>query len=67
MISLADLKESDKGRSVIYRPAGQPDKFEVGRVTSWNTRYVFVRYGNGDSMATNPRDLEWEFEEKGKA
>lgn len=70
MISIADLKESEKGKRVNYRTH---DSIEYGRITSWNEQYVFVRYfrkvntdtGIGvnfqsdTSQATKPEDLEW--------
>jgi len=43
MIELSELKESDKGRMVIYRSKGG-DKIERGIVSSWNDMFVFVRY-----------------------
>jgi hypothetical protein len=45
------------GRSVIYRDSG---KTEDGVITSWNERYVFVKYGTLQaSQATSPECLEW--------
>lgn len=50
--------ESDVGRAVKYSPRGS--MFEVGHITSFNERYVFVRYGtDGNAKATRREDLEW--------
>lgn len=69
MINIAALTESDKGRAVRYTASGG-DKIENGKITSWNWRYIFVRYyeqikpthrlRTGEtSEATDPKDLEW--------
>ena len=42
MIDISKLAESDKGRAVTYT-AGHGDK-EFGVISSWNDRFVFVRY-----------------------
>lgn len=41
MIEIDKLTESDKGREVRY---DAHEKYELGRITSWNERVVFVRY-----------------------
>lgn len=42
---------------VLVRAAG-----ELGRITSFNEHFVFVRYGIGDtSAATKREDLFWEY------
>ncbi len=51
--------DADIGRRVIYRN-GTPGYHEVGTITSFNPRYVFVRYHGQTSMATRAEDLEWE-------
>jgi hypothetical protein len=52
------VTEADIGRAVVYR---RPYcKVEQGTITSFNDKYVFVRYGLGStSAATDPSDLEW--------
>ena len=52
MVAISDLTEADKGREVKYATYGA---VEYGRITSWNERFVFVRYhamrlkdGNGN-------------------
>jgi hypothetical protein len=52
---------ADIGRHVVYTgnryPGGEP---EVGIITSYNDRAVFVRYGDDrHSKATSREDLEW--------
>ena len=69
MIEIKTLTESDKQREVIYTTHGG---HEFGRITSWNDRFIFVRYhlkvfDDGipvartgiTSEATRPEDLEW--------
>jgi hypothetical protein len=46
---------TDIGRNVIYLPRNQ-----VGVITSFTDKYVFVRYGMGaTSAATRREELEW--------
>jgi hypothetical protein len=52
---------ADVGRQVVYTgnryPGGQP---ELGRITSFNSHCVFVRYGDDKhSKGTSRQDLEW--------
>jgi hypothetical protein len=56
---MIDPNESDIGRAVIYRDLGGKGKIEEGRITSFNDRYVFVRYNGHTSAATSRADLEW--------
>lgn len=50
---------SDIGRGVVYRTAPNFEP-EQGVITSFNDKYVFVRYGNGlRGVATDPDDLDW--------
>ena len=64
-MKITDLKESDKGRTVIYKPKMEN---ELGIIKSWNDKYIFVVYpGNNDAKkehwdrytaaATSPEDL----------
>ena len=68
-LSIPELKATDVGRQVQYTSSGG-DKVEVGRITSWNDKWIFVRYfmqikptrfaRNGcTSEATDPKDLEF--------
>jgi hypothetical protein len=51
------LTPAHVGHAVVYWPHRGP--CEQGWITSWNVRYVFVRYaGEVDSIATHPTKLE---------
>jgi len=65
MISLKDLKREDVGRWVKYSSF---NRFEKGKIKSWNDKFVFVVYKCGDqwekyeeytAAATLPQDLDW--------
>ena len=58
---MIEPKGSDMGRMVAYFPRHAPDKPEVGEITSFNSEYVFVKYGVGNitSKATLRADLNW--------
>jgi len=53
--------ERDIGRKVIYqREWMKPDDIEYGVITSFNDKYVFVKYGSDThSKATRREDLGW--------
>jgi len=54
---MIEPQETDIGRMVIY--VGGFDE-EEGIITSFNDKYVFVRYGSEkDSKATRREDLIW--------
>ena len=55
-----DPDETDIGRQVIRREyVGGP--VEIGIITSFNSEYVFVRYGSDAySKATAPHELEFQ-------
>jgi len=62
-MKINDLTENDKGRQVIYTPhhstPDNPDT-EAGVISSWNEKYVFVRYGMGSTAAaTDPDQLHF--------
>lgn len=58
-MKISDLKPTDVGRRAIYT-AHHGDR-QVGVISSWNERYVFVRYGMGSTAAaTDPDQLEFE-------
>ena len=58
MIRLSDLTPEHVGRAVVYRDTSGVIRNEDGVITSWNDRWVFVRFGVHDvSKATDPRDL----------
>ena len=51
--------EKDIGRRVVYTPLRGPK--ERGVITSFNSMFVFVRYGDETiSKATDRIDLTWE-------
>lgn len=57
-IDITKLVPSDKYRPVVYVP-GAGDA-ENGWISSWNDKFIFVRYNLGDtSAATKPEDLEF--------
>ncbi len=65
MIDIKNLTEKDMGRKVIYSDGCR--KPEEGVITSWNTTYVFVRYGKDfGSQGTYPRELTFAFNDKDK-
>lgn len=70
-LSIPSLKSTDVNREVRY---DAHDKYEFGRITSWNDRFIFVRYHTcywrdgerpaiqrtgSTSEATRPEDLEF--------
>jgi len=66
MIDIRQLTDEDIGRYVFYTN-GVGNK-EMGRVKSWNYKWVFVVYNCADewddftnytAAATDPADLEW--------
>lgn len=60
-MTTGELTTADKGRAVIYTP--KHGEQESGVITSWNDRFVFVRYGDElQSKATDPGDLQFDFD-----
>jgi len=67
-LDIPALKATDVGREVRYETHG---RIEYGRITSWNDRFIFVRYHTrvegghsqmrtgSTSEATDPKDLEF--------
>lgn len=55
------VSERDIGRAVIYKPYLENER---GVITSFNDKYIFVRYEKqhptSPGQATNPADLEFE-------
>lgn len=51
MIDIKSLTEKNKGQKVLYRGD------EEGVITSWNDRYIFVRFRGPNGAACNPEDL----------
>ena len=68
MIRLSELSEKDKGRWVIWKDPNDIDSDTIGRIKSWNDKFVFVvykcdnrwdRYEEYTGIATNPEELEF--------
>ena len=68
MIAISELTEAHKGRVAFYKSF---DGYELGIISSWNNKYIFVVYPNNNSdkrknwqnytpVATDPADLSWE-------
>ena len=58
---IEELKEEDKGRAVTWQERKGIKRREFGVITSWNDRFVFVRYGSDlHSKATNPEELTFD-------
>jgi len=52
-----EITTKDIGRKVVYR---NNNSIEEGVITSFNSSFVFVRYGsNTQSQATSKQDLEF--------
>lgn len=54
------LQGGKVGSLVAYQlsPVPEGDRYELGRITSWNGAYVFVQYeGDKHSKATRPESL----------
>jgi len=52
----------ETGRKVVYTPfiGCDPELREEGVITSYNDKFIFVRYGNDvNSKATDPQDIEY--------
>lgn len=61
MIDIAKLTEKDKGRNVIYHREYCDQ--EVGRLSSWNDTYVFVRFRGPGGEACSPGDVSFELDD----
>lgn len=56
---MIDATESDIGRKVLYR--GWGGEIEEGVLTSFNSAYIFVRFGAGatSQACDNDERIEW--------
>ena len=63
MIPISRLKKSNIGKEVKYVCYPGSSKKEIGHITSWNDKYIFVNYGTTDGygVATRPEDLYFNF------
>jgi hypothetical protein len=57
MIDITKLKEDDKGREVRYHR--EHCKEEIGHLSSWNHKYVFVRFKGPNGEACEPEDVSF--------
>lgn len=56
---MIEVTPADIGRTVVYRDRAT-SRPEEGVITSFNRRWVFVRYGDEKTpKATNRRQLSW--------
>lgn len=62
MIYIDKLTEKDKGRNIIYHR--EFCNREVGKLTSWNQKFVFVRFKGPTGEACEPADVSFELEFK---
>ena len=61
MIEIEKLTENDKGREVVFDCPGK--EREYGHISSWNGRFIFVKYGGSQqSQATEPEHLNFAME-----
>jgi len=58
MIDISKLTESDIGRNVIYRR--EYCETEVGKLSSWNEHFIFVRFRGPTGESCFPEDVEFE-------
>lgn len=59
MIDINKLSPTDVGRNVTYHR--EFCKVEYGYLTSWNQRYVFVRFKGPTGEACEPGDVSFDF------
>lgn len=64
MIDISKLSAAHVGRHVIYHR--EFCRREVGVLTSWNDKYVFVRFKGPTGEACEPEDVSFEFPEPGE-
>ncbi len=60
MIDPEKLTELDIGRNVTYHRE-HCDR-EYGKLSSWNEKYVFVRFRSPNGEACEPQDVSFDFE-----
>lgn len=58
MIDPKTLTEADVGRNVTYR---EHCTVEFGKLSSWNEKYVFVRFKGPTGEACEPEDVSFDF------
>jgi len=60
MINISTLAEEDVGRNVIYHR--EFCEKEVGKLSSWNHKFVFVRFKGPTGESCEPEDVSFELE-----
>jgi len=57
VIDISKLSEKDIGRNVIYHR--EHCKQEVGRLSSWNDKYIFVRFKGPNGESCQQEDVSF--------
>lgn len=60
MIAIDKLTDADIGRNVIYHR--EFCQSQVGKLSSWNEHYVFVRFKGPNGESCQPEDVSFELE-----
>ena len=61
MINIKDLTNDDIGRKVVYS-VEFCEETEEGEQTSWNSRFIFVRFKGPTGEACTPENVSFTFE-----
>ncbi len=56
-IAIDELTEADVGRAVTYHR--EYSKLEFGKLSSWNSKFVFVRFKGPNGEACEPSDVSF--------
>lgn len=57
-LTISELTDADKGRNVTF--CHHHGTREHGVLSSWNDKYIFVRFGMGSTAAAcDPKQLCW--------
>lgn len=59
MININSLTEDDKGRKVVYHR--EYCNREEGELSSWNDKYIFVKFKGPNGEACEPNDVSFIF------
>lgn len=63
MIDISKLTEHDVGRNVIYHREYCDREF--GKLSSWNEKFVFVRFKGPTGESCEPDDVSFEWRDTG--
>lgn len=58
MIKISDLTDLDVGRNVVYHREFY--KKEFGKLSGWNSKYIFVRFKGQKEEGCDPSDVSFE-------